>query len=76
MESVLAAARVVLASGSMVAIYIDPTEPSRYASMAYALLGLYFAEAVIVLWYVRHGRSATKNVPPLFSGIVYGVDLL
>jgi len=33
-ERVLARARVLLSATSFVAIYLDPTEPSRYVSVA------------------------------------------
>src|SRR6266568_3513417 len=40
-ERILAAARAVLAISSLVALYFDPTEPTRYATVAYVLLVLY-----------------------------------
>jgi signal transduction histidine kinase len=38
MERMLAGARAVLAVVSLVAIYLDPTEPRRFAPLAYSLL--------------------------------------
>jgi len=40
-ERILAAARAVLAISSLVALYFDPAQPSRYATLAYVLLVLY-----------------------------------
>ena len=40
-ERILAAARAVLAISSLVALYFDPAEPSRYIPLAYGLLVLY-----------------------------------
>src|SRR5882724_10160131 len=40
-ERILAAARAALAISSLVALYFNPTEPSRYATLAYGLLVVY-----------------------------------
>jgi hypothetical protein len=45
---VLATARLLLAVTSLVAIYIDPTEPSRLATVAYALLAAYVVYSAAV----------------------------
>jgi signal transduction histidine kinase len=52
-ESVLASARVFLASSALVAIYLDPTEPSRYTTLAYALLIGYVLYSVLILLLLR-----------------------
>ena len=52
-EQQLAAARLALAGISVLAIYLDPTEPVRYARLAYGLLLLYSAWGValfLLLW--------------------------
>jgi signal transduction histidine kinase len=52
-ERVLAAARAFLAVSSLAAIWFDPTEPSRYASLAYALMLAYVLYSLFVLAWVR-----------------------
>lgn len=52
-EYVAAAARLFFAVAALVAIYIDPTEPSRYAHLAYVLLLSYVAFGAVVLALVR-----------------------
>jgi signal transduction histidine kinase len=71
-EGVLAKVRIVLAVSALIAIYYDPTEPSRYASLAYALLLMYVAYAVGA--YVAIRRSAV--VSPRTSLGVHAVDIL
>jgi signal transduction histidine kinase len=46
-ERFLARARVVLAAASFAAIYVDPTEPVRYATAAYGLLLAYIFLSVV-----------------------------
>jgi signal transduction histidine kinase len=47
-ERLIATARAVLAVSSLVAVWLDPTEPSRYASIAYALLAFYAALSLVL----------------------------
>lgn len=42
-ERLIAAGRVALATSSLFAVWFDPSEPAKYASVAYALLALYVA---------------------------------
>ena len=81
-ERLIAAGRVVLASFSLLAIWLDPTTPSRYASIAYPLLiayVLYAAVVVIVVW-ASHGalvrvRVATHIVDLImFSLFMYFIE--
>jgi signal transduction histidine kinase len=56
-ERLIAAGRVILASFSLFAIWLDPTTPSRYASVAYPLLIGYVVYSVVlalVIW-TSHG---------------------
>src|SRR6266516_1257403 len=48
-ERPIAAARVLLAVSSLFAIWLDPAEPQRYVTAAYALLGMYVAYSLAVL---------------------------
>ncbi|MGZ9260779.1 MAG: sensor histidine kinase [Candidatus Binatia bacterium] len=81
-ERLIAASRVVLASFSLLAIWLDPTTPSRYASIAYPLLiayVLYAAVVLIVVW-ASHGalvrlRVATHIVDLIiFSLFMYFIE--
>lgn len=48
-ERLIAAGRVVLASFSLLAIWLDPSEPAKYAALAYSILAAYVLYALIVL---------------------------
>lgn len=48
-ETVLARARVFLAVSALVAISLDPTAPSRYAALVYALLILFLIHSLLIL---------------------------
>ncbi len=71
-ERILAIARIFLALCSGLAIYLDPTQPSRYDSLAFALLALYFVHAVGV-WVGLRGREEVGRALPW---VLHGVDLL
>src|SRR5512147_895650 len=52
-ERLIAAGRLVLAAFSLLAIYLDPSEPSRYENIAYSVLAAYLVYAALVallLW--------------------------
>lgn len=68
---VLAAARVLLGVCSLVAISVDPTEPSRFHRLAFASLLVYigFSLAVLLVWLAR-GESSFW-----FSSSVHAIDL-
>lgn len=56
----IASGRVVLAAFSLLAIWLDPSEPTRLAPIAYALLIVYLAWSVIAAalsWLQRSGRG-------------------
>lgn len=59
-ERLIAAGRLVLASASTVAIYLEPSTPARYESGTYGLLIAYTAYAVIAAVYAWHAA-----VPPM-----------
>lgn len=71
-ERVLASARTFLAISSLVAIYLDPTEPSRYASMAYGLLAAYVVHSALI-WVLLQVRQEST---PAFRLIVHAIDVL
>lgn len=47
-ERLISAGRVVLASGSLLAIWFDPGQPSRHPRIAYGLLGAYVAYSLVL----------------------------
>lgn len=71
-ERVLAGARLFLASASMVAIVLDPTDPRSFAKLAYGMMALYVVHSVVVLLLLR-GRY---DVSSRFSNTVQAIDLL
>jgi signal transduction histidine kinase len=71
-ERVLATARAFLAVASLVAIWIDPTEPSRYAFLAYGLMLAYVVYCLFILAWVRaHQQFSTR-----FQIGIHGIDVL
>lgn len=52
-ERVLATARMILAASALVAIYFDPSNPARFAELAYFLLVVYVAQSVLVFGWLR-----------------------
>jgi hypothetical protein len=47
-ERLIAAGRVVLSVFSLLAVWLDPTEPTRYASIAYSLLAVYVVYSLVL----------------------------
>lgn len=47
-ERLIAGGRVVLSVTSLLAVWLDPTEPSRYAPVAYALLAAYAGYSLLI----------------------------
>jgi signal transduction histidine kinase len=70
-ERQLAMARLALAAASLLAIYLDPTEPVRYARLAYGLLLFYSGWSALLL-------LVTWRVPELarFRGYYHAVDIV
>lgn len=72
LERVLAMGRAFLTVWGLVAIYLDPTEPSRFSELSYAILVGYALYSVIVLVFVeRATRLAARD-----SEFLHGVDIL
>jgi len=70
-ERLIAAGRVVLAVSSLFAVWLDPDEPIRYATVAYGVLLAYVLYAIAVatlLWRV-------EAVPRLWPMITHAADL-
>src|SRR5882672_4979006 len=71
-ERILATARAVLAISSLVAVYFEPTEPSRYANPAFSFLLLYSGYSLAVFVILRFGNGVTLG----FSLAVHATDML
>ena len=71
-ERILAATRALLAIASLFVIWVDPTEPRHFATVVYALLGLFVFESVGVLAMVRTQRTSS----PTFRLAVHSLDIL
>jgi signal transduction histidine kinase len=71
-ERVLATARAFLAVSSLLAIWVDPTEPSLYSPLAYGLILAYAVYSLSVFAWVRMRRDS--GVP--FQITLQGVDVL
>jgi len=71
-ERFLAAGRVFLAASSILAISLDPTQPSRYATLAFGLLAAYAVHSLVTLALVRIRREST----PPFRFTVHAIDVL
>jgi signal transduction histidine kinase len=65
-ERLIAAGRVVLAASSLAALWRDPSEPAKYAQIAYALLAGYLAYALI-LAILRWRRPPSRGIQELFE---------
>lgn len=71
-ERVLAKGRAFLAIASFVAIWIDPTEPSRFVPLAYVLMGGFVAYSLTVLAELR-GR---REFPLSFRLTLHSTDVV
>lgn len=71
-ERILAVARIFLALSSWVAIYFDPTQPSRYEVLAHILLSAYVVHSVGV-WVTLRMR---KDIGRVFPWLLQAIDLL
>src|SRR6185369_16176546 len=67
-EKALAIARVILAVASGLAIWIDPTEPSRYYVFTYSVLVGYTLFSVILVLFPHFG-SSHHATPALIQAI-------
>lgn len=60
-ERIVARSRTLLAFMAMLAIYFDPTEPSRHAVLAYSLLLGYVAYSFVVLALQQRARAPSAR---------------
>jgi signal transduction histidine kinase len=71
-ERMLAAARTFLAASAFFAIYLEPTEPSRFVNLAYLLVGFYGIHSLAIQFLVLVRASSTLA----FRLTVHAVDVL
>jgi signal transduction histidine kinase len=71
-ERLIGAGRVVLAASSLLAVWLDPSEPTNAAQAAYGLLVAYLAYAVVVALAV----ARAETVPAAARLITHGVDIV
>jgi signal transduction histidine kinase len=71
-ERVLAVGRAFLATTGLAAIYLDPTEPARFATLMYALLAGYAVYSIAILAVARRGFLVTRR----FAHASHTIDIL
>ena len=75
-ESVLGTGRAFLATSGLLAIYLDPTEPTRYTTIAYALLTAYALHSLGLMLWLRWRpsgpalRLAAHSIDILFAAVI------
>jgi signal transduction histidine kinase len=69
-ERVLASARLFLTLTALIAVYMDPTEPTRYAELAYGILIAYFVWGVYA-WIHVHRREEVRE----FASLIHFLDI-
>lgn len=70
-ERPIAVGRAVLASFSLVAIVVDPTEPARYERIAYALLTFYGGYSILLAFFVHRAQVLV----PRLGIVTHSLDL-
>jgi signal transduction histidine kinase len=69
-ERLIAGVRVVLAASSLFAVWLDPSEPAKYAGIAYSLLAAYLAYSMILallVWRLEAPFERWRLVSHLFD---------
>jgi signal transduction histidine kinase len=72
-ERLIAACRVALAALSLLAVWLDPTEPVRLVGLTYWLLAAYALLAMALARWLWLARSMSPILPPLVHGVDLGV---
>jgi signal transduction histidine kinase len=70
-EVLIATGRLVLATFSLLAVWLDPSVPGRDAEIAYALLTGYVAYSLLLTLFVLRGQLPQGNLPV----VTHGFDL-
>jgi signal transduction histidine kinase len=72
LERVLAVGRAFLTVSALAAIFLDPTEPARLATLAYGVLAAYAIYSLLVLVFVHR----TPRLAPGHGLLLHGLDVL
>jgi signal transduction histidine kinase len=67
-DQVVAYARLLLSSVALVAIYIDPTQPTRFTQATYTILSLYVVWSIVLV--LRAWRGRADVLPYLFVHVL------
>ena len=59
-ERVISFARLLVSAIALLAIWLDPTEPARYASLTYTLAGSYTVASLAVVVWLRRRSTFTR----------------
>jgi len=70
-ERLIAGCRVALSVSSLVALWLDPSEPARFARLAYGLLAAYALFSLLLALAVWSAKATPAALPLL----VHGLDL-
>lgn len=70
-ERVLGTARLLLSLLSLVAVYVDPTEPAAYANKAYVMLGVWVLFSAVVMVWLRF-----RTVSVRMTWFLHSMDVL
>jgi signal transduction histidine kinase len=65
-ERLIASGRVVLAAGSLFAVWLDPTQPAKHAEIGYSLLVVYVVYSSLTAALVTR-LDASRNAPKLVT---------
>jgi hypothetical protein len=60
-ERVISFARLLVSAIALLAIWLDPTEPARYASLTYTLAGTYTVASLAALVWLRRRSTFTRT---------------
>src|SRR6266496_696169 len=71
-ERLIAAGRAILSAASLLAIWLDPSEPARFAALAYLTLTVYALYSFVVLVCV----TRTAVLPARFGLVTHVLDLV
>lgn len=71
-ERIVGTARLVLAVSSLTAVYLDPSDPAKYAALAYSILVGYAIYSCVLLVVIRRSLAWSR----LFGVATHAIDLL
>lgn len=75
-ERLIAAGRLVLASSSLIAVYLEPSTPARYQQATYALLVIYTVYALataVIVWRSRVPSARWRLVSHALDLVLFSV---